>query len=191
MKNVILTLALVFISMVSFSQTTIRPGARIGANFANITNTEFDNKTDFYIGAFATIKFADFYRLQPEINYSKQGGKSDISNTNNLEINYLGLTLANKFSPIRNSGLQIAVGPVINFKTGDNYDGFDDIEGFDFGLMGGIGYELPMGLTIEARYNLGLVDLFGSNINNETPVDEILLNKVIQLGLSYTFNFGS
>lgn len=53
MKNLFLTLAFIVVSTTVFSQVTIKPGVRAGANFANITNTDLDDKTDFYIGAFA------------------------------------------------------------------------------------------------------------------------------------------
>ncbi len=85
MKNSILTLALIVVSATAFSQVTIKPVVRAGVNFANITNTDLDDKTDFYIGAFAEIKFVRFYALQPELNYTRQGGKSKFCEFDDLE----------------------------------------------------------------------------------------------------------
>lgn len=51
MKTLLLTLVLAVIGTTAFSQIEFNPGVRAGANFANITNTDFDSKTDFYIGA--------------------------------------------------------------------------------------------------------------------------------------------
>ncbi|WP_303316731.1 outer membrane beta-barrel protein [Flavivirga abyssicola] len=189
MKKSLLTLALIVVSTVAFSQIKIKPGVRAGANFSNLTNTNLDDKTDLYIGAFAEIKFVKFYALQPEINYSRQGGKSTISGLDDLEIQYLGVALANKFYPIKAIGLHAILGPAINIKVGDNYD---DLEGFDFLFFGGLGYDFPFGLGIEARYNIGVVDIFGSNVNNtngNNNVDDLLLNKVVQIGATYKFDF--
>ncbi len=190
MKSSFLTLALIVVSATAFSQVTIKPGVRAGVNFANITNTVLDNKTDFYIGAFAEIKFAPFYALQPELNYTRQGGKSKFSEFDNLEIQYVSFSVANKFSPFNDMGLHFIVGPAINIKVGDGFDdGFDHLESFDIVFFGGLGYDFPFGLTLEARYNIGLVDIFGSNVNNEVSIDELFLNKVIQLGAAYKFGF--
>lgn len=190
MKKSLLTFALLVISAIAFSQVTIKPGVRAGANIANITNTDLDNKTDFYLGTFVEIKFASFYALQPELNYTRQGGESKFSEFDDLEIQYVSFSIANKFSPFNEMGLHFIVGPAINIKVGDNFDEFsDELESFDIIIFGGLGYDFPFGLTLEARYNIGLVDIFGSNVNNEVSFDEILLNKVIQLGAAYKFDF--
>tara|TARA_R110002111_G_scaffold163455_2_gene229647 strand:- start:12495 stop:13076 length:582 start_codon:yes stop_codon:yes gene_type:complete len=193
MKKLILVFAFITLSTTVFSQVTIRPGVRAGANISNFTNTEHDSKTDLYIGAFAAIKLADFYTLQPEINYSRQGAKSKFS-SHKYEINYVGITLANKFSPFKEIGLNFILGPSINIKVSDNFnDYYDDLESFDFLLFGGLGYEFPFGLGIEARYNIGLIDIFGGNVNAEyeedTNIDNLILNKVFQIGATYKFDF--
>ncbi|TGV02230.1 outer membrane beta-barrel protein [Flavivirga rizhaonensis] len=193
MKKSLISLALIAVSSIAFSQIKIKPGVRAGVNFSNFTNTNLDDKTDFYIGAFAEIKFVNFYALQPEINYSRQGGKSVISGLDDLEIQYLGVALANKFYPFKAISLHAIVGPAINIKVGDNYDGFNDnLEGFDFLFFGGLGYDFPFGLGIETRYNIGIVDIFGNNVNNtngNNNIDDLLLNKVFQIGATYKFDF--
>ena len=194
MKKLVLVFAFITLSTTVFSQVTIRPGVRAGANFANLTNSDLDDKTDFYIGGFAAIKLADFYTLQPEINYSRQGAKSKTSGFDDIEIQYVGVTLTNKFSPFKDLGLNFILGPSINIKVNDNYDYYgDDLEGFDFLLFGGLGYEFPFGLGIEARYNIGLIDIFGSNVNayddEDTNIDNLILNKVFQIGATYKFDF--
>ncbi|AUP79583.1 outer membrane beta-barrel protein [Flavivirga eckloniae] len=193
MKKPILTLALIVLSTVAFSQIKIKPGVRAGANFSNLTNSNLDDKTDLYIGAFAEIKFVSFYALQPELNYSRQGGKSRISGLNDLEIQYLSAAIANKFYPIKAIGLHAIVGPAINIKVGDNYNNFnDDLEGFDFLFFGGLGYDFPFGLGIETRYNIGIVDIFGNNVNDNggnSNIDDLFLNKIFQIGATYKFDF--
>lgn len=191
MKNIFLTLALTILSTTVFSQIKIRPGVRGGANFSKITNTNFESKKDFYIGVFANIEFASFYALQPELNYSRQGGEARFGN--DLELQYLGVSVANKFYPFKAMDLHFIIGPTINIKTGDNMNGnFDEsIEGFDLLVFGGLGYDFPSGFTLEARYNIGLVDIFGSNVNNNDTIgfDELFLNKFFQIGAAYKFDF--
>lgn len=195
MKNLFLAVLFMTISTTAFSQITIRPGVRAGANFSNLTNTEYDTKTDAYIGAFAAVKFVHFYTLQPEINYSRQGAKSKFSGFDDIEIQYVGITLANKFSPFKDIGIHAILGPSINIKVGDNTRG--DIEAFDFLFFGGIGYDFPFGLGIEARYNIGIIDVLGNtfDFNDEYYDDEYnyfddgVINTVFQVGLTYKFEF--
>ncbi len=192
MKKLLLSMILLGTMVATYSQITIRPGVRGGFNLSTITNTDGDTRTDFYLGALGAVKFADFYTLQPELTYSRQGVNSDVSGEENLEIQYLAISLTNKFFFLRDTGLHAIVGPSFDIKLNDNFsDNFGElsIEAFDFSLIGGLGYEFPMGLTIEGRFKHGFVDIFGSNIGNEISIDEILLNQMFQIGLSYQFDF--
>jgi len=202
MKKILLAFVIVGLTTTAFSQIKVRPGLRGGINISKITNIDGDSRTDFYLGGYVGIKLARFYTIQPELTYSRQGGQVWYSyydpidpyfpmyEKDDLEIQYLNLAIVNKFHPIPDAGLNFIVGPSFNIKVADNYDDpYDDIEGFDIALFGGIGYEFPMGFGIEARYNLGLVDIFGENINNEVDVDELWLNSYFQIGATYKFDF--
>jgi type IV secretory pathway VirB10-like protein len=49
---------------------------------------------------------------------------------------------------------------------------------------------LPNGLTFEARIKQGLVDIYGYdgiNNNNDYYYNDVILNQVFQIGISYTF----
>jgi len=201
MKNLVLALAFIVISSTVFSQIKIRPGVRSGINIANLTNSNSDALTDLYLGGFAAVEFVHFYELQPEINYSRQGAKSRFSGVDNIEVQYLGFTLTNKFSPFREIGLNFILGPTINFRVGDNTSVFSNgIEDFDFLFFGGFGYDFPFGLGVEARYNIGLIDVFGNSFDfddddnnddfyDDDFFDEVALNTVFQIGLTYKFDF--
>ena len=193
MKKILLVLAFVGLTTTAFSQITVSPGFRGGISIAKITNTESNSRSDFYIGGFAGIKFARFYTLQPELTYSRQGGKEIFFNGDDLEIQYLNFGIANKFYPVPNTGLYFVLGPSLNFKLSDNYDSFygDDIEGFDFVLFGGMGYEFPFGLGFEARFNQGFVDLFGYEYDDDDSLDwdQLYLNSYFQIGATYKFDF--
>ncbi|HPF96401.1 MAG: PorT family protein [Mangrovimonas sp.] len=211
MKKSFFIISFILLSLTAFAQITVRPGVRGGVTISNITNGHGDANTDFYVGGYAAIKFTRFYVLQPELTYSRQGTKDFFygiedgydpiiggfnSFDKDLEIQYLNFTIANKFSPIPNTGLNFIVGPSFNIKVADNYDHqYHNITGFDFALLAGIGYDFPFGLGIEARYNQGLIDIFGYDFvddyddDDDNYFDEVYLNSYFQIGLTYTFNF--
>lgn len=173
------------------AQIEVNPGVRAGLNLSSFTNTdEGKSLADFYLGGFAEIDFSQVYKLQPELNYSRQGSSSDSGN--DVKIQYLSFTVANKIFPSKNNGFHFVAGPSLAFKVGD--DGFgalsEELESIDLLFFGGIGYEFPMGLGVEARYNLGLIDIFGSNVGETVEIDDIILNKFFQIGVTYEFDLG-
>ncbi len=60
-------------------------------------------------------------------------------------------------------------------------DSKDDVKPIDFGLNFGVGYELPMGIFVDARYNLGLSKL------PEDKNDDKSKNAVFQFSVGYKF----
>lgn len=204
MKKIVLILVFLF-ALHAEAQVTVQPGIRGGLNLSTITNTNADLKADFYIGGFIAIKLAGFYTLQPEINYSRQGSKVSFEDVSfdpvvspakvekDYSIQYISAGVMNKFTFAES--FNVLVGPTLDFKVGDNFTGQAkrDLGGIDLGICGGIGYTLPIGLTLEARYKLGLVDIFGNTYDdyyyngNYNGYDNIKLNSVIQFGLAYTF----
>jgi len=197
------------------AQVTLKPGIRAGVNFSKFTNFNADFTTGFYVGGELAIKFAKLYTLQPELVYSRQGGHTTYTSTYilynstlsnipisttvsevNYHIDYLSLGAINKF--YFNDGFHLLVGPSVDIKVDDNLrDNYSssDLIGFDLSLVGGVGYSLSNGLSFEARFKQGIVDIFGNNYNmnvdenNNGNYDEVVLNQSFQLGLSYKFNF--
>lgn len=189
MKKVVLTLAVALLSTVAFSQVTFSPGVRAGANFANLSDTNGDTKTDFYFGAYGELKLGNVYALQPEINYSRQGSKNP-GEGEDAEIQYVGLSLTNKFSPFKDLGLHLIIGPGIDVKVSDNLNYYDTAP-LDFIFFGGIGFEFPMGLSVEARYKQGIIDVKDgfTEFGGDYEEDDNWLNGVFQVGVSYKFDF--
>lgn len=201
MKRITL-LFICFLALQANAQVTVKPGVRAGLNltsFINTHDTNFKTRTDFYLGGYVAIKLASFYTLQPEITYSRQGAKikeyefsfdplvNPSVNEKNFSLQYLSLGVMNKFT--FGPGFHGLVGPTADIKVGDNFKGYagDELTGLDLGLMSGVGYTLPMGLTIEARYKFGLLDIFGHSTDDDYDSDDLILNSVFQLGLAYTF----
>ncbi|GAA6764106.1 porin family protein [Flavobacterium johnsoniae] len=197
MKKITLIAFVLFIGLVkSQAQVRVSPGLRGGLNVSTLTNID-DNrsKTDFYIGGLVNIKFNKYFSLQPELTYSRQGdeGREYFGNGYNYryvnyELNYLTVGAVAKFN-IGGKGFHILGGPSLDFKIDDNYINSSP-ENFDLAIVGGVGYTLPNGLTFEARIKQGLIDIYGyDGINNDDNYyyNDVILNQVFQIGISYTF----
>lgn len=193
MKKVILIAFVLFIGLItSQAQVRVSPGIRGGLNFSTLTNIE-DNKTktDFYLGGLVDIKFNKYFSLQPEITYSRQGDEGRYFEegryySEKYELNYITLGAVAKFN-FGGSGFHVLAGPSLDFKVDDNYINSDP-EGFDMAIVAGVGYTLPNGLAFEARIKQGFIDIYGyDGVDDDYYYDEIILNQVFQLGISYTF----
>lgn len=78
MKKTLLLFVAVF--GFTYAQAQFRPGIKIGANYANITNKNVSNANDIYkyrlgyhAGLIFNIGLGDIFSFQPEINYSQKG----------------------------------------------------------------------------------------------------------------------
>jgi len=175
----------------SFSQT--RPGIKLGWNNSDISKTTLDTKTGIYIGGILDIEITDYYSLQPEIFYSNQGGTSNSTQYGDVEIDYVSLAASNKFYVVPNKGFHFNLGVGLDINIKNNFvnffngEGDDEISPFDVVVFGGIGYEFPFGLILEARYKQGTVsvDFFGADDLYEE--DGSNLNGVFQFGAAYKF----
>lgn len=163
----------------SVAQVQLKPGIKAGLNVSKLTNSEMSFKKDFYLGGLLNIRFNKIYTLQPEIIYSKQGASRReyslysnydpaISGQNikvDYSIDYLSLAVINKFTV--GKGFYFAVGPSLDFKVADNFNEnyASNPIGFDLAFVGGVGFSFANGLSLDARFKQGLVDIFGNNLN--------------------------
>lgn len=167
----LLVLALVF-TATTYGQG-IDLGIKFGANFATISDaSELDSKTGFHAGAFAALKFNDNIALQGELLYSQQGAKFAPGDFN---LDYVNVPIIVKYYLVQ--GLNIQVGPQFGFLINDNIEGVDP-ETLDISAVMGLGYDLPFGLRIDGRYNLGFTDI----VKNEDGK-----NQVISIAIGYSF----
>lgn len=203
-------IALVFFAFVSTqAQVTFRPGINAGVNISKITDTDLGNKTDFYIGAFGALKLGRVYTLQPELTYSRQGGKGNAnmgttstyipetnsyvttydSGTVNASLQYISALTINKFNFTED--FYALAGPFADILIADdikvdpknkeyNFNKGDDI---DLGIIAGLGYSLKNGIAFEARVKKGFTNAF-INYYDESGDSN---NLVFQFGAAYTF----
>ena len=167
-------------TLMAFSQDTeTKYGFKAGVNISNYSATNLDDiqegLNDSRIGAvfgfFVDISVANKLRFQPEFLYSAQGSKEEA-----LRADYLQIPLMLKFSLTNSLNLQF--GPQIGVKV---YEFEDNFKNLDYAVNGGFGLEVVENVSIEARYSLGLADMFDED---RAPNLEGK-NAVIQVGVTY------
>ncbi len=181
------------------AQTELWLGPKAGLNIANVSDIEGDSKLGAYGGVAFAIKFSERYALQPEMGFSMQGSTDIYTSKEDLNLTYFTLGVINKLYIVE--GFHILAGPEFNFKVNDtfsdwadseiydengNYIGDTDAQPFDMAIVGGLGYDLPFGLTLEARYKQGLQDVM--NFINWDDDTDSRLNQVFQFGIAYKFH---
>lgn len=208
MKKLILFAFIAILGTIN-AQVTFKPGMQAGINLAKISNTNLGQKTDFYIGVFGALKLSKFYTLQPELTYSRQGGKGimetgfkevyengyytqiPVEGNVDVSLQYISEVTMNKFNINRN--IYLLVGPFVDIivknkiKAQNTNPGFSNIsidQDIDFGIVGGVGYSLPKGISFEARVKKGINNTI---LNNFGHLRNKSTNLVIQIGVTYTF----
>ncbi len=194
-------LSLLMFCGISQAQVELWLGPKAGVNIANVSDLDGKSLTGVYGGAAFAIKFSERYALQPEMGFSMQGSSEVYNTREDLKLTYFTVGVMNKFYFVE--GFHFLVGPEFNFKVNDTFsdwldDGIYDDEGnyvgdlnaqpFDFALVGGLGYDLPFGLSFEARYKQGLqdvIDFFNWDDGKSR------LNQVIQIGIAYKFHLNN
>lgn len=197
MKKIFVLIYLLAVAGVTYevqAQAQFALGLKGGVNIAKFDisqgTSNIDNRTGYHGGAFALIKFAKF-GIQPELIFSKQGSDFKVSNDSfEANFDYINIPIILKLYLV--AGLNIQAGPQFGFLTTSEIK--STISGItttqdvkdqlnkksDTSIAVGAGWDLPFGLTLDARYNIGLSDFKLSGGPD-------LKNKVIQISLGYKF----
>ncbi|HYF69990.1 MAG TPA: porin family protein [Ohtaekwangia sp.] len=190
MKKIALSFIMVALSISAWSQAQLSIGLKAGPNFASINTKEnagenYKNRTGFHAGAFALIKLTKI-GIQPEVIFSQQGSTVTV-NSKDFDANYSYINIPIMLKLYTIAGINIQAGPQFGFVASkknellDELDMDDPVKGTDFSIGLGLGWDLPFGLTVDGRYNLGLSD------NNDLSGGESLKNQVWQFSLGYKF----
>lgn len=197
-KQVLIMCCLLLAGQQAWSQAQLAVGIKAGPNFANIdtessASANYKNRAGFHGGAFVLIKAAKI-GIQPEIIFSQQGSKVEI-NSQNFESNfsYVNIPIILKLYTV--AGINIQAGPQFGFVTNAEApiqeqigapatveDVKDRMKSSDFTLALGLGWDLPFGLTLDARYNMGLSKIYDNAPSQQTDDAK---NQVFQLSLGY------
>ncbi len=197
-KGIVMSIGLLMICLMSFGQAQVAIGLKGGLNLSKLDISQgvsnVDNRTGFHGGAFVLVKLA-MIGIQPEVLFSKQGSSYKV-NTTNYEANYDYINVPVMLKFYLPLGLNLQAGPqfgflssseLINTVTGVK-DPQDAAKLFsqksDMAVSLGLGWDLPFGLTLDARYNIGLSDIKVTPSANPADVVDFK-NKVIQISLGY------
>jgi hypothetical protein len=169
MKKILSVLFFSFFGFSAFSQG-LSVGIKAGLNIADQKYTSgliLDTKAllGFHAGAYATVMLNKNIGIQPEVLYSTQGAKLEFLGSASHKFNYINVPVLFRYNV--NKLLSFHAGPQIGFlasaklKNGDNsQDIKSSYKGADFSLaVGGI-VDLPMKLSLTARYAFGLTNLY-------------------------------
>lgn len=176
--------SLIFCSLFVSAQET-HFGLKAGLNVSSVNVSpggDYDSKAGLHIGGLAHIHISPHFALQPEVVYSMQGGKVDDLK---LNLNYINIPLLAQY--MVDNGFRLQTGPQLGLlvsskrEEGDvEVNLKDNFSTVDFSWAFGMGYLFPEGFGIDARYNLGINDIWD-------PGSAKMKNSVFQVGLFYQF----
>jgi opacity protein-like surface antigen len=169
-------------------------------------------KVGFNVGAWAEYMVMPMLGVQVELNYSLQGVNTKVETSSSLlgaasttDTSYgAGYVNVPILAKAHFANLAAYVGPQLGFATGFNYtstvttddkateyepEAVEDYSGFDFSLVVGAQYKLTANIGVDARYNIGLTNVFPTLKNDEGEVTREGFGKqgVLQIGVFYQF----
>jgi len=195
------------------AQVQLAIGLKGGLNFASLnTNSSvkanYGNRTGYHAGAYVMFKFSKV-AIQPELIFSKQGQTYTVNSKNyNSNYDYINIPIIVKFYIA--GGFNLQAGPQFGFlasskgyvrdaagniSTGQDLKNF--VKSSDVSVGVGFGWDLPFGVNIGARYNIGLSDINKDSGSTSTTQTSSLgtstaKNQVIQVSVGYRlFKIGS
>ncbi len=169
-------------------------GIKGGPNFAKVDvndpEASWKGRTGFHGGAFALIKLTKI-GIQPELLFSQQGSKIKFNSQDyDANFSYVNIPVILKLYTV--AGINLQAGPQFGFLTTAESDynpithspqnGTDLKNAYKKSVLSlalGAGWDLPFGLTIDARYNLGLSKI------EDNPSLETTPNQVFQVSVGY------
>jgi hypothetical protein len=204
MKKLFLLVAIMAMTVAAKAQHeegdfTIQP--RVGVTFATMTGEDDAKmKTNLTYGLEFERFFTDEFSVAAGILFSNLGFKTSVFTVNNVENkvtlnNYYGLIpITLNYYVVEGLAIKAGVQPSFRVKTqikeGDTKLDLDNaldmyfgneasINRFDLAIPVGLSYEFRR-ITVDARYNFGLVKVFKGTKNN-------YFNRYISLTLGYKF----
>ena len=211
-RNLSLLVSAVAISMITFNHAQAqyaKAGIKGGLNLSNLYVNEADDdkaRIGWHAGFYGQLFASEAFAIQPEVNFSTKGtGVTRIDNNSaryesNFNLSYIDIPVLAVFklgevaeihagdywayllgAEIRNNDRI----PDNEFTTQDR-DNFDD---WDYGLVGGIGFNLGPAAQLGVRYNYGLNEIAESR--GARRVFGNSKNQVAQLYLAFNLNAGN
>ncbi len=195
----------------TISGMTSEEGGMDWGDLAKVTPSQ-SMKLGFNVGAFAEYMVMPMFGVQVELNYSAQGVNTKVESSSSIlgaasttdtfwSAGYINIPILAK---AHFANIAVYAGPQLGFATGFNsaskvttddktteYDpeAVEDYSSFDLSLALGAQYKLTANIGIDARYNIGLTNVFPTLKNDEGEVTREGFGKqgVLQLGVFYEF----
>lgn len=216
MKKVLRNLSLLVcagaISMITITDSQAqyaRAGIKGGLNLSNLYANDVDDdnaRVGWHAGFYGQIFASEAFAIQPEVNFSTKGtGVTRIDATSaryesHFNLSYIDIPILAIFKLGEVAEIHAGaywaylLGANIRNNNNDPNNEFDTIDrrnfdDWDYGLVGGIGFNLGTGAQLGARYNYGL-----NEIANSTGARRLFgnsKNQVAQLYLAFNFNANS
>ncbi|MBQ8990248.1 MAG: PorT family protein [Prevotella sp.] len=181
-------------------QSTITLQPKVGMSIARISGDNVNFKPGFSGGIEAQYQLKSWLGITVGAMYVHQGSRIDVywptvDATPELEVKTecINIPLMARFYVWRGLSLGIGVQPGFMVKgrakfVGEEDDAKDGLNSLDIAIPASIAYELPFGLTAEARYCGGLGNVFkGSYSTNSSYKLDQNHNQVIEITLGYKF----
>jgi hypothetical protein len=176
------------------SSIGIKLGMGISMPSVTVKTDRFDNwspenKYGIVFGMFAQVPLQGQWVFVPAAQFSSKGLKerhvSAMYNYNftiTKHFSYLDLPLNFVHSSkAKGNGFQIGGGPVVSFLLNDGYRSYP-VKSLDFGVNGLLGYQTPIGFSVQLNYTFGVADV-GENLSNVPHIR----NRFLALSVGYLF----
>jgi len=176
-----------FMAVSSADAQNINFGVKGGLNVYNLegnSNSDFDSKIGVNFGVLGQTQLNEFFSLQPEIVYSKQGAKSGGTK---IKLDYINVPVLIQY--MFDNGFRLQSGPQLSFmmnaegeNNGSTLNLEENYKSMDLGFsIGGSYLHTANGFGIDVRYNHGL-----SDISESSSVKSY--NRGFEVGVFYLFN---
>jgi outer membrane protein W len=188
-----------------FAQAQVQSfGPTVGFNYAWLSDLDNESgRPSFNAGFTYNYSILQSAGLGIEARYSEEGVKQDIGNaTLTTKLNYIRVPLkfqyffgelGDNFRPKIFAGPSFAflMGGKSEIRAGETtttIDSKDVFEGFDVGLLGGLGFNYRLAertwLNFDVAYTHGMLDVAGSNSGSDAK------NRLVNVNVGVAFGFG-
>lgn len=141
------------------SSAQVSFGVKAGLNLSSLVNYERleislgdgPKNVGFYLGGYANIPFTKKFSFQPELQFSRRSSQG----FNLVNLDYIELPILIVYAPFRTVQFEFGSNAgILISPTNSLYSNYQ--KNFDFGLTGGVCYNLPKGFFVGIRYYHGL-----------------------------------
>ena len=175
-KSIVLSLALVAITIAGANAQGFQLGLKGGANLSQVQGRSFDQAFNYgySLGGFADIKITKHFGIQPELLWNEYQTRTadnanqvytNLSNGTNIKLNYLTIPLLLSFKPAKIISIQ--AGPQFGVLINESQTFIDNSKNAfktgDLSVLAGV--QLNLGwFRLGGRYVYGLTNL--DNVGN-------------------------